>query len=74
MQLNVIPRISLFWVGIPLQSYGDALGVTLIVENGFGDPNSSSGRGCLHFAVFIPLRKVCAQLFFLQLWVNSRAD
>ena len=43
--------------------------MVIVVGNGCSDPSSNSGRVCIS-----PLGKVCVQLFFIQLWLNSRVD
>ena len=49
--------------------------VVIVVGNGHGDTSSNPGPDWLLFHIaLIPLGKVWIQLFFLQLWVNSRAD
>ena len=44
--------------------------MVIVIRNGYGDPNSYSGQGGLHFI----LGTVCIQQFSLHLLVNSRVD
>ena len=48
--------------------------IVIVVRNGYGDLSSNFGLGSAFHIAQTPAKKVCIQLFSLQLWVNSRAN